>query len=309
MNTEMINTLKENLKSGIVFFEYTKLNGDIRYAVGTTNHDILESMRTLLQTNAPISNGKRVSESTITYFDISRLEFRQFRKENLRCVRMTDINFVDALILALAIAFSFDSYSDTEYNRLFHACRLNGHDLGEDAHMLIAKEIHDNNGDIEKAVQAAAKAASHIDHQAAWCMKYNGGRGLNGVMLAAGGRVSSRYDCFGNPIGCRKVSTTTPAPTTSGLVEGVHFDVINDGEEVGIRETPKAEVKAEPKAEPMTEIKPTELGTKILRNTRKFDLVKSLLSGLVSCIEEDQDLYIDAAFEMADKVLARLAAE
>lgn len=68
--------LAKRMRSGEVKFAYEKVNGSIRYAIGT-----------LVNVPAGATNkGKRITKpsyKTFSYFDIDKQEFRNFKIENL----------------------------------------------------------------------------------------------------------------------------------------------------------------------------------------------------------------------------------
>lgn len=76
----LVEQLKEKLKSGkIVKFVYSKSNGEVRVAFGTTNPDFVK--------NKVCGWGEsRESYATTAYFDLEKCAWRSFRWENLIAV-------------------------------------------------------------------------------------------------------------------------------------------------------------------------------------------------------------------------------
>lgn len=73
--TNTVEELRKCLKSGVVNFTYTKKDGTIREAKGTTR------MNNIPEENRP--KGVRESPSGIVnYFDLDKSEWRSFREEN-----------------------------------------------------------------------------------------------------------------------------------------------------------------------------------------------------------------------------------
>ena len=72
----MIENLKDKLRNGVAHFLYTKKNGEIREAWGTTNPTLA----------AKYTNGRGCSRemyATTAYFDIEKSAWRSFRWENI----------------------------------------------------------------------------------------------------------------------------------------------------------------------------------------------------------------------------------
>jgi hypothetical protein len=72
----MIQELKNKLYNGVAHFLYTKKNGEIREAWGTTNPTLA----------AKYTNGRGCSRemyATTAYFDIEKSAWRSFRWENI----------------------------------------------------------------------------------------------------------------------------------------------------------------------------------------------------------------------------------
>ena len=72
----MIENLKEKLRNGVAHFLYTKKDGTIREAWGTTNAALAHKY----------TNGKGISREyykTTAYFDIEKGEWRSFRWESI----------------------------------------------------------------------------------------------------------------------------------------------------------------------------------------------------------------------------------
>lgn len=66
--------LKTAMKSGIVKFYFQKIDGSIREAYGTLAENLLP------QTNG---TARRANDTTQTYFDTEKQEYRCFKKANL----------------------------------------------------------------------------------------------------------------------------------------------------------------------------------------------------------------------------------
>lgn len=73
-----IAELKEALKSGIVEFTYTKVNGDERKAKGTLRSDILDEK----STSNGSSGTRKQPDGVICYYDLNSEGWRSFREEN-----------------------------------------------------------------------------------------------------------------------------------------------------------------------------------------------------------------------------------
>ena len=72
----MIESLKEKLRNGVAHFLYTKKDGTIREAWGTTNAALAHKY----------TNGNGISREyykTTAYFDIEKGEWRSFRWESI----------------------------------------------------------------------------------------------------------------------------------------------------------------------------------------------------------------------------------
>jgi hypothetical protein len=71
--------LKYKLQAGEVKFSFTKTNGDVRYAVGTTNVDLIPDSGKLLKEDAhKITDNPDV----IKFFDLENNGWRSLRKES-----------------------------------------------------------------------------------------------------------------------------------------------------------------------------------------------------------------------------------
>lgn len=80
MNYQLVETLKNRLKEGVVSFTYTKKDGSERTALGTTKHEEIESAGGNIPTG---SSNYRVSEESTRYYDLNSNGWRSFRNENL----------------------------------------------------------------------------------------------------------------------------------------------------------------------------------------------------------------------------------
>ena len=76
---EMLETLKERLKNGVVEFTYTKKDGSERTARGTTKVDII----TADGGNLPKGTGYTTSDTTTRYYDLNSNGWRSFTNANL----------------------------------------------------------------------------------------------------------------------------------------------------------------------------------------------------------------------------------
>lgn len=75
---KMNELLKKKLAKGVARFVYTKKDGTLREAVGTNNRKELDKLDVLFA-----DAGVKLSENVVRYFDLDRMEFRSFLKENL----------------------------------------------------------------------------------------------------------------------------------------------------------------------------------------------------------------------------------
>lgn len=73
--------LKRLLRQGVVEFTYKKLDGSLRKAKGTLKPSLLP------ETDTNDDRRKNTNDDCIVYFDLSRNDYRQFRKENLRDIK------------------------------------------------------------------------------------------------------------------------------------------------------------------------------------------------------------------------------
>lgn len=76
---EMLETLKERLKNGVVEFTYTKKDGSERNARGTTKVDIITENGGSL----PKGTGYTHSDTTTRYYDLNSNGWRSFTNVNL----------------------------------------------------------------------------------------------------------------------------------------------------------------------------------------------------------------------------------
>ena len=80
MNYQLVETLKNRLKEGVVSFTYTKKDGSERTALGTTKHEEIENAGGNIPTG---SSNYKVSEESTHYYDLNSNGWRSFRNENL----------------------------------------------------------------------------------------------------------------------------------------------------------------------------------------------------------------------------------
>lgn len=66
--------LQAEMKKGIVKFYFTKVDGTIREAYGTLKTDMLPEFK---------GSDRKANDTTQTYFDTEKQEFRCFKKANL----------------------------------------------------------------------------------------------------------------------------------------------------------------------------------------------------------------------------------
>ena len=71
-----VTKLKRMLKKGIVKFSYKRIDGTLRKARGTMNPDYLP------ETDKDSSSKRKENKDVVTYFDLSKDDYRSFRKEN-----------------------------------------------------------------------------------------------------------------------------------------------------------------------------------------------------------------------------------
>jgi hypothetical protein len=74
-----LENLKEQLKNGIVEFSYTKKDGSIRLAHGTTNLDIIKEYNA----EPKGASDRQLNDSVVRYFDIDAQGWRSFCSDNL----------------------------------------------------------------------------------------------------------------------------------------------------------------------------------------------------------------------------------
>ena len=74
---ELIKTLRERMQNGSVKFSYTKLDGTLRTAIGTTNLEMIP------EEFHPKDTGMNTSEAIQRYFDLDKNSWRSFTKTNL----------------------------------------------------------------------------------------------------------------------------------------------------------------------------------------------------------------------------------
>jgi hypothetical protein len=75
-----VEELKEQLKQGIVEFSYTKKDGSIRLAHGTTKTEIIKEYNAEPKGT---SDTKSLNDSVVRYFDIDAQGWRSFCSCNL----------------------------------------------------------------------------------------------------------------------------------------------------------------------------------------------------------------------------------
>lgn len=74
---ELIKTLIERMQNGSVKFSYTKLDGTLRTATGTTKLEMIP------EEYHPKDTGMNTPEAVQRYFDIDKNGWRSFTKTNL----------------------------------------------------------------------------------------------------------------------------------------------------------------------------------------------------------------------------------
>ncbi len=72
--------LRKRLKLSVVKFSFKKKNGDIRYATGTTNTELLNIVFGL---NLSPYEPETKKDGITTYYDIEKRNWRSLRDENL----------------------------------------------------------------------------------------------------------------------------------------------------------------------------------------------------------------------------------
>ena len=79
MKSLLIDTLKAKMQNGTAHFWFKKLNGEIREAWGTTNHNLMA--------NKILGNGYSGEQvNTVKYWDVEKGAFRSLRYESLIAV-------------------------------------------------------------------------------------------------------------------------------------------------------------------------------------------------------------------------------
>lgn len=82
----MITRLKELLKEGEVTFKYTKKDGTVRTAHGTTKHDLIPQAPAQDPNDPNVNTPKKAHKQNAdvqTYYDLDVKQWRSFRKDNL----------------------------------------------------------------------------------------------------------------------------------------------------------------------------------------------------------------------------------
>ena len=77
-----IKDFRKQLSEGIVEFKFTKKDGSIREARGTTNPDIISEFVKPITSDKPKRDIK-ISDNSTRYFDIDSKGWRSFVNENL----------------------------------------------------------------------------------------------------------------------------------------------------------------------------------------------------------------------------------
>ena len=72
----MVESLKRQMRGGVVHFVYQKKNGELREAWGTTN-------RSLVQKHVNGNGDSRERYATTAYFDVEKGNWRSFRWKNI----------------------------------------------------------------------------------------------------------------------------------------------------------------------------------------------------------------------------------
>lgn len=77
----MKKNIRQRLKLSVVKFSYLKKNGDVRYATGTTNIDLLNDLFNL---NIEATEEKEQQRNgTTPYYDFAQKGWRCFKDDNL----------------------------------------------------------------------------------------------------------------------------------------------------------------------------------------------------------------------------------
>ena len=71
-----IEELKKEMRIGVVEFQFTKKDGSIRSAKGTTNMGIIP------EENHPTGTDNTLSDSVVRFFDVEKSEWRSFCSTN-----------------------------------------------------------------------------------------------------------------------------------------------------------------------------------------------------------------------------------
>lgn len=77
-----IKDFRKKLSEGIVEFKFTKKDGTVREAKGTTNPDIISEYVEPIASDKPKRDVK-ISDNSTRYFDIDSKGWRSFVNENL----------------------------------------------------------------------------------------------------------------------------------------------------------------------------------------------------------------------------------
>jgi hypothetical protein len=75
--TELATTLRTRLAGGTVQFTFTKINGEVREATGTTVLDLIPPAF------RPGATPKTRTTTAVAYFDFTCMAWRSYRPENL----------------------------------------------------------------------------------------------------------------------------------------------------------------------------------------------------------------------------------
>ena len=98
----MVNAqvLQNALNENVVSFVYAKADGTIRTAVGTRNKEIID----LFVAPKEKKSNRKVSDSVLIYFDLTRLDFRCCRRDKIIAIEDKNYSVKSALQYAKKIA-------------------------------------------------------------------------------------------------------------------------------------------------------------------------------------------------------------
>ena len=77
----MEKTIRQRLNLSVVKFAFKKKNGEVRYAIGTTNINLLNELFNLkIEEKEGV---KQQRNGTTPYYDLGKMSWRCFKDENL----------------------------------------------------------------------------------------------------------------------------------------------------------------------------------------------------------------------------------